>query len=91
MAVVSTSPLVKHYTLEEFWALPEPKDRYAALGVRELWLVDTETRRVEVRDARDALWASSLVFSGNERILSDVLPTVEFTAEDSLSDVPSRR
>jgi Uma2 family endonuclease len=25
--VVTTSPLIKRYTLEEFWALPEPKDR----------------------------------------------------------------
>ena len=27
MACVSTSPLVKTYTLEEFWELPEPPDR----------------------------------------------------------------
>jgi Uma2 family endonuclease len=27
MAAVSTSPLVKTYTLEEFWELPEPSDR----------------------------------------------------------------
>jgi Uma2 family endonuclease len=26
MQVMTTSPLVKTYTLEEFWALPEPKD-----------------------------------------------------------------
>src|SRR5215210_604876 len=26
MQVVTTSPLIKTYTLEEFWALPEPKD-----------------------------------------------------------------
>ncbi len=26
MQVLTTSPLVKKYTLEEFWALPEPKD-----------------------------------------------------------------
>ena len=26
MQVVSTSPLIKTYTLDEFWALPEPKD-----------------------------------------------------------------
>jgi Uma2 family endonuclease len=26
MQVMTTSPLVKKYTLEEFWALPEPKD-----------------------------------------------------------------
>ena len=26
MAWVSTSPLVKTYTLEEFWELPEPPD-----------------------------------------------------------------
>ncbi len=26
MPVVSTSPLIKTYTLDEFWALPEPKD-----------------------------------------------------------------
>ena len=24
---VTFSPLLRHYTLEEFWALPEPKDR----------------------------------------------------------------
>lgn len=27
MAWVNTSPLVKTYTLEEFWALPDPPDR----------------------------------------------------------------
>ena len=27
MASISTSPLVKTYTLEEFWELPEPPDR----------------------------------------------------------------
>ena len=27
MAWVSTSPLVKKYTLEEFWELPDPPDR----------------------------------------------------------------
>jgi Uma2 family endonuclease len=27
MQVVSTSPLIKTYTLEEFWKLPEPRDR----------------------------------------------------------------
>jgi hypothetical protein len=26
MVWVNTSPLVKTYTLEEFWALPEPPD-----------------------------------------------------------------
>ena len=26
MVWVNTSPLVKTYTLEEFWALPEPSD-----------------------------------------------------------------
>lgn len=26
MPIVSTSPLIKTYTLDEFWALPEPKD-----------------------------------------------------------------
>src|SRR5262245_45003550 len=25
--VITTSPLVKTYTLEEFWAIPEPQDR----------------------------------------------------------------
>ena len=25
--VITTSPLVKTYTLQEFWDLPEPKDR----------------------------------------------------------------
>ncbi|MEP6706966.1 MAG: hypothetical protein ABJC05_05575, partial [Pyrinomonadaceae bacterium] len=27
MALVNTSPLVKTYTLEEFWELPDPPDR----------------------------------------------------------------
>ncbi len=26
MQLMTTSPLVKHYTLEEFWTLPDPKD-----------------------------------------------------------------
>lgn len=26
MSLLTTSPLIKHYSLEEFWALPEPED-----------------------------------------------------------------
>lgn len=27
VSIINTSPLVKTYTLEEFWQLPEPADR----------------------------------------------------------------
>ena len=61
MQALTTSPLVKTYTLEEFWELPEPKDggkndrntkadTYAAVGVTESWLVDPENETVEVRN-----------------------------------------
>ena len=62
MQALTTSPLVKTYTLKEFWELPgaaiydrnTKADTYAALGVRELWLVDPENEIVEVRNLKPA-------------------------------------
>src|SRR5262245_22155424 len=88
MQAVTTSPLVKTYTLEEFWELPgaaiydrnTKADTYAALGVRELWLVDPENEIAEARNLKPAkkgrkgVYGAGGVFKRGERVESKVAP-----------------
>jgi Uma2 family endonuclease len=50
-------------------------DSSAALGVKELWLVDPPSRTVEVRSNERKRWVESRVFRGDEnvacRLISD--------------------
>ena len=51
-------------------------DTYAALGVRELWLIDTNLEIVEVRNLKINEWVYEVgvVYSKGENIVSHVLP-----------------
>jgi Uma2 family endonuclease len=49
-------------------------DTYQAMGIRELWLVDTETRTVEVRSFEADKTA---VYGQTEVLRSEVLPKIE--------------
>ncbi len=51
-------------------------DTYAALGVRELWLIDTGMEIVEVRNlkADERVYEAGTVFAKGEKIVSQVLP-----------------
>jgi Uma2 family endonuclease len=49
-------------------------DSYAALGVKEMWLVDPMARTIEVRYNRDYSWVESRVFTREEEIVSRVIP-----------------
>lgn len=52
-------------------------DTYAALGVRELWLVDTANEIIEVRNLlpNENSYDIGVVFNRGERVESKVLPT----------------
>jgi Uma2 family endonuclease len=90
-SAVAYSPLLKTYSLEEFFALPgeivSPGNRLhdqrtksqtdAILGVRELWLIDPETATIEVRTLRDGACAERRSFQGTERLASGILPQLE--------------
>ncbi len=55
-------------------------DTYAALGVRELWLVDPANDLIEVRNLKPSrkgqprVYNNGQVFKGQERVVSQVLP-----------------
>jgi len=49
-------------------------DTYAALGVKELWLVDEGAGMIEVRTLEGNRYASSVVLEGDDYIKSSVLP-----------------
>jgi len=166
--MVSTSPLVKTYTLEEFWELPEPLDHskleliagvlymtpppgylhnnsvsrlnrllvdyqtkmgdqgrvyvpragivkgpnswlepdlfyiaattnalydrntkadtYAALGVKELWLVDEASGIIELRTLEGDQYGASVVFERDDYLKSVVLPGFEVKVSSVFDD-----
>lgn len=49
-------------------------DTYRAMGVREMWLVDTETKEVEVRSFQAG---KSAVYKNGDNLRSEVLPKIE--------------
>ncbi len=51
-------------------------DTYAAMGVRELWLIDTQLELVEVRNLKSnkLVYGAGIVYSKGEHIISQVLP-----------------
>lgn len=51
-------------------------DTYAALGIKELWLVDEVAETVEVRNQKDGRLATSGVFGRNESLASQVFPEI---------------
>ena len=61
-------------------------DTYAALGVRELWLVDEHSKTIEVRVLNENRLQSGNAISGDERVNSIVLDGLSFSADEVMSD-----
>ncbi len=61
-------------------------DTYAALGVKELWLVDEASGIIEVRVMKDNQYASIVVYERNDRLKSVVLPGLEFAVGGVFGD-----
>ena len=57
-------------------------DTYAALGVKELWLIDEASGIIEVRILEGDRYASSLVFERGDKLKSTVLSDFEVTVGD---------
>jgi Uma2 family endonuclease len=57
-------------------------DTYAALGVKELWLVDEASGIIEVRILEGDRYASSLVFERDDQLKSTVLSGFEMRVGD---------
>ena len=62
-------------------------DTYAALGIRELWLVDEVARTVEVRNQKDGRLVSSGIFEKTEKIVSELFPQIDIEAESVFEKV----
>ena len=60
-------------------------DTYAALGVKELWLVNELSGTIEIRVLNDGCYESH-VFERDDRVRSTILPELEFTVGDVFSD-----
>lgn len=60
-------------------------DTYAALGEREIWLVDQLSGLIELRVLRDEAYVAR-VFDREDRVSSTVLPGLEFKVSDVFGD-----
>jgi Uma2 family endonuclease len=52
-------------------------DTYAALGIKELWLVDELAENVEVRNQSEGRLLSSGVFEKDAKVISRIFPAIE--------------
>ena len=57
-------------------------DTYGALGVRELWLADTNNRTIEVRKSTGNGFGPTTVFGHDDLIKSDVFPDLHLSVSD---------
>jgi Uma2 family endonuclease len=56
-------------------------DTYAALGVKELWLVDESAGTVEVRNLCDGRLMSSGIFEKDDKLASQVFPAIKIRVD----------
>ena len=61
-------------------------DTYAALGVKELWLVDETSGIIEVRVLKGDRYAPGLVLESDDHVRSVVLPGIEFRVGSVFGD-----
>ena len=61
-------------------------DTYAALGVKELWLVDEASDIIELRVLQGDRYAPSIVLEREDTLKSSVLPGLEFQVGSVFSD-----
>ena len=54
-------------------------DTYAALGIKELWLVDETSETIEVRNQTDKIFEAGIVFAKGEKLNSVLLPGISFS------------
>jgi Uma2 family endonuclease len=57
-------------------------DTYAALGVRELWLVDVERRAIEQRVLADGAWVVRGTFAGGNVVRAEAFPGLDVAPAD---------
>ncbi|HJQ27144.1 MAG TPA: Uma2 family endonuclease [Blastocatellia bacterium] len=56
-------------------------DTYGALGVRELWLIDEQSRTVEVRNQTGNGFGPGVVYSVGQQIISAIFPDLDLPVE----------
>ena len=61
-------------------------DTYAALGIRELWLVDEASGIIEVRVLKGDRYDPSVVFERDDRLKSTVFPDLEIRVGSVFGD-----
>ncbi len=61
-------------------------DTYAALGVKELWLVDETLRIIEVRVLKGDRYEQSIVLENDDHMRSEVLPGIDFVVNSAFGD-----
>lgn len=61
-------------------------DTYAALGVKELWLVDETFKQIEVRVLENGQYARGVALESEEWVKSVVLPGFEFQVKSAFYD-----
>lgn len=61
-------------------------DTYAALGVKELWLIDEHNRTIEVRGLEEERLKPGTVATGNEQLDSLVLQGFSFSPDDVMPE-----
>lgn len=62
------------------------KDTYAALGVKELWLIDEAGQNVEVRSLVGERYPAGKIFEQGDELRSDVLPNLAFDVARIFAD-----
>jgi Uma2 family endonuclease len=61
-------------------------DTYAALGVKELWLLDEVAETVEIRNLSGERYAAGRVFKVGQRLVSKVLPKLTLNTRKLFQD-----
>src|SRR5438876_1050767 len=61
-------------------------DTYAALGVKELWLVDEIKETVEVRTLRGDRYGEGTLFAKGDQLMSTVVPEMTIAVTDIFED-----
>ncbi|HEY2962888.1 MAG TPA: Uma2 family endonuclease [Pyrinomonadaceae bacterium] len=61
-------------------------DTYAALGIKELWLVDVTAKLIELRNREGDRFASSVALESEDHLTSVVLPGFSVRVGDLLAD-----
>lgn len=79
----NTTLVIENVTVfSETYIRNTKKDTYAALKVRELWLVDETLKTVEVFNLAGERYDEGRALHNEQKIVSQVLPFVSFTAAE---------